>query len=87
MELAADFGQDYKTLLPRMRNSVIRIKDTDYDRLDIACISDLVEAGEPLPVEYCEAEIKGILVGIRRHRLCPKCRFLRLACQRKRPLL
>lgn len=69
VELAADFGQDYKTLLPRMRNSVIRIKDTDYDRLDIACISDLVEAGEPLPVEYCEAEIKGILVGIRRHRL------------------
>ncbi len=70
VELAEDFGQsDYTKLLSRMRNSFIQVKDTDYDRMDIAYISDFVQAGELLPLEYCEPEIRGILIGIRRHEL------------------
>ena len=68
-EVAKDFGKDYGSLLSLMRNSFIQVKDTDYDKLNVAYIRDFIAAGEPLPVEYCEAEIKGILVGIRRHRL------------------
>ena len=68
-ELAADFGTDYNSLLPKIRNSFIQIKDNDYDKLNMAYIYDMVGTGDPLPLEYCEAEIKGILVGIRRHQL------------------
>lgn len=69
-ELAGDFGQeDYTKLLSKMRNSFIQVRDTDYDKLDIAYISDYIEAGGYLPLEYCEAEIRGILIGIRRHAL------------------
>lgn len=68
--LARDFGQeDWSGLLSKMRNSFIQVRDTDYDKLDIAYISDFVRAGDPLPLEYCEAEIRGILIGIRRHEL------------------
>ncbi len=69
VELAGDFGTDYPSLMARMRNSFIQVKDPDYDKLDIAYISDMVEEGDPLPLEYCEAEIRGILIGIRRHQL------------------
>ena len=38
-------------------------------RVNIAYVSDMINAGEALPIEYCEADIKSILVGVRRHRL------------------
>ena len=68
-ELAEDFGKDTQSILKEMRHSFIQIRDTDYDKINIAYVSDFVPAGEPLPVEYCSEEIRGILVGIRRHRL------------------
>lgn len=68
-EVARDFGKDYESLLSLMRNSFIQVRDTDYDKVNVAYIQDFIDAGNPFPVEYCESEIKGILVGIRRHRL------------------
>lgn len=68
-ELASDFGMDCGSLLPMLRKSFIEVKDRDYDRVNIAYVSDMINAGEALPIEYCEADIKSILVGVRRHRL------------------
>ena len=68
-DLARDFGKDCESLMSMMKNSFIEIRDRDYDKLDIAYVSDYVRAGEPLPLEYCAPDIKEILIGIRRHRL------------------
>ena len=67
--LAKDFGKDYETLLPQMKNSFIQIRDTDYGKVNIAYIQDFANTGDVLPLDYCRQEIKGILIGIRRHKL------------------
>ncbi len=68
-ELARDFGKDYESLLGQMKNSFIQIRDTDYGKVNVAYIQDFVDSGDILPIEYCMPEIKGILIGIRRHKL------------------
>ncbi len=69
VELARDFGKDYGSLLPSMRGSFIEERDRLYGKVNVAFVPDIINAGEVLPLEYCEADIKAILVGIRRHRL------------------
>ena len=69
VDLARDFGTDYGSLLSGMRHSFIQMSDIVYDKLNVAYISDFIKAGDPLPLEYCKPEIKGILIGIRRHKL------------------
>lgn len=68
-ELAKDFGTDYGSLLAQMKNSFIQIRDTDYGKVNIAYIQDFANTGDVLPLDYCRQEIKGILIGIRRHKL------------------
>lgn len=68
-EIAADFGMDRESLLRMMRNSFIEVRDKVYDKVNVAYIPYMVDVGEVLPIEYCEADIKSILIGVRRHRL------------------
>lgn len=66
--LARDFGTDYGSLLSVMRNSFIETSD-GYGKVNVAYISAYVSAGDVLPMEYCEEEIRDILIGTRKHKL------------------
>ena len=55
---------------PELRKACAEsILDRVYGKVNVAFVPDIINAGEVLPLEYCEADIKAILVGIRRHRL------------------
>ena len=68
VELAKDFDTDYGSLLSSMRNSFIETTDA-YGKVNVAYISEYVKAGDVLPMEYCENEIREILIGTRKHKL------------------
>lgn len=68
VELAKDFDTDYGSLLSSMRNSFIETTDA-YGKVNVAYISEFVKAGDVLPMEYCENEIREILIGTRKHKL------------------
>lgn len=65
---ARDFGTDYGTLLARRdRDGFIELPG-DGD-VKIGYICDLLPAGRPAPLEYCEDRIKEIIISNRRRDL------------------
>ena len=68
VNLAAEFGVDYVNMLSRKNGSFIEIPDGEGN-LCVACIVEMVKAGDTAPVEFCEENIKDIIISGRKHAL------------------
>ena len=66
--LAAEFGVDYVEMLSRKNGKFIEMPD-GADYLCVACITDMVKAGETAPLDFCEGRIKDIIISGRKHKL------------------
>ena len=66
--LSREFGQDYGTLLSKMKKSFIETEDA-YGKVYVAYISDIKGVGAVPPVEYCYDSIKDIIISARRQQL------------------
>ena len=68
MALAAEFGVDYVQMLSKKNGSFIEIPDNDGN-LCVAFVVDMIKAGENAPLEFCEENIKDIIISVRKHDL------------------
>ena len=68
VNLAAEFGVDYVNMLSRKNGSFIEIPDGEGN-LCVAYIVEMVKAGDTAPVEFCEENIKDIIISARKHAL------------------
>lgn len=68
VNLAAEFGVDYVNMLSRKNGSFIEIPDGEGN-LCVAYIVEMVKAGDTAPVEFCEENIKDIIISGRKHTL------------------
>jgi len=66
--LAAEFGVDYVEMLSRKNGSFIEIPDQEGN-VCVAYVVDMVKAGETAPIEFCEENIKDIIISGRKHAL------------------
>ena len=66
--LAAEFGVDYVEMLSRKNGKFIEMPD-GADYLCVACITDMVKAGETAPLDFCKERIKDIIISGRKHKL------------------
>jgi hypothetical protein len=51
-----------------LRNRFIELKGDDGN-LRVAYVADIVQKGNPAPLEYCEERIKDIILSARKHDL------------------
>ena len=68
VNLAAEFGVDYVNMLSRKNGSFIEIPEGEGN-LCVAYIVEMVKAGDTAPVEFCEENIKDIIISGRKHTL------------------
>ena len=68
VNLAAEFGVDYVNMLSKKNGSFIEIPDGEGN-LCVAFITEMVKAGETAPVDFCEDNIKDIIISGRKHAL------------------
>ena len=66
--LARDLGTDEVSMMSALRNRTIELKGDD-GRLRVAFVVDMVQKGNPAPLDYCEERIKDILLSARKHEL------------------
>lgn len=66
--LAREFGTDYESLLAARRGKEIEMPD-EQGNLRYAYIVEMVPAGAPAPIEYCENRIRDIILSGRKHDL------------------
>ena len=66
--LARDLGTDEVSMMKALRNRFIELKGDDGN-LRVAYVVDIVQKGNPAPLEYCEERIKDILLSSRKHDL------------------
>jgi len=68
VQLAAEFGTDYVTMLSKKKGSMVEMASGD-DRVSVAFIAEMVNAGQAAPLEYCRERIKDIIISGRKHAL------------------
>ena len=68
VNLAAEFGVDYVNMLSKKNGSFIEIPDGEGN-LCVAFITEMVKAEETAPVDFCEDNIKDIIISGRKHAL------------------
>ena len=66
--LARDLGTDEVSMMKALRNRFIELKGDDGN-LRVAYVVDIVQKGNPAPLDYCEEHIKDILLSSRKHDL------------------
>jgi hypothetical protein len=66
--LARDLGTDEVSMMKALRNRFIELKGDDGN-LRVAYVVDIVQKGNPAPLDYCEERIKDILLSSRKHDL------------------
>ena len=66
--LARDLGTDEVSMMSALRNRTIEFKGDD-GLLRVAYVVDMVQKGNPAPLDYCEERIKDILLSARKHEL------------------
>ena len=66
--LARDLGTDEVSMMKALRNRFIELKGDDGN-LRVAYVADIVQKGNPAPLEYCEERIKDIILSSRKHDL------------------
>ena len=66
--LARDLGTDEVSMMKALKNRFIELKGDDGN-LRVAYVVDIVQKGNPAPLDYCEERIKDILLSSRKHDL------------------
>ena len=66
--LARELGTDEVSMMKALRNRFIELKGDDGN-LRVAYVVDIVQKGNPAPLDYCEERIKDILLSSRKHDL------------------
>ena len=66
--LARELGTDEVSMMKALRNRFIELKGDDGN-LRMAYVVDIVQKGNPAPLEYCEERIKDIILSARKHEL------------------
>ena len=66
--LARELGTDEVSMMAALRNRTIELKGDD-GLLRVAFVVDMVQKGNPAPLDYCEERIKDILLSARKHEL------------------
>ena len=65
---ARELGTDEVSMMSALRNRTIELKGDD-GLLRVAFVVDMVQKGNPAPLDYCEERIKDILLSARKHEL------------------
>lgn len=68
ISLAREFGTDYVSMLSKKDGAFIEISD-GHGNENIAFISQMMQAGDTAPLEYCSGRIKDIIINSRKHDL------------------
>lgn len=68
LTIAQDLGTDYRTLMGSVKNAFAEVKD-DGGNLKIAYFVELVPAGSPAPLEFCQDRVRDIILSNRKHEL------------------
>jgi hypothetical protein len=68
LTIAQDLGTDYRTLMGSVKNAFAEVKD-DSGNLKIAYFVELVPAGSPAPLEFCQDRVRDIILSNRKHDL------------------
>lgn len=68
VSLAREFGEDYGSLMVKVKNSIIEAEDS-YGKINIAYILENKGVGQIPPVEYCRARIVDIILSTRKQEL------------------
>ena len=68
LTIAQDLGTDYRTLMGSVKNAFAEVKD-DSGNLKIAYFVELVPAGSPAPLEFCQDRVRDIILSNRKHEL------------------
>ena len=66
--LARELGTDEVSMMSALRNRTIELKGDD-GLLRVAFVVDMVQKGNPAPLDYCEERIKDSLLSARKHEL------------------
>ena len=66
--VSGEFGIDWKALMDSRKNGVAEAKDS-HGNICLAFIPEEIQAGDPAPVEYCERQIRDIILSSRKHDL------------------
>ena len=66
--LARELGTDEVSMMSALRNRTIELKGDD-GLLRVAFVVDMVQKGNPAPLDYCEERIKDILLSARKREL------------------
>ena len=66
--LAREFGTDYGTMLSKLHDSFIEMRE-DRGDLKIAYVLETRKAGTLAPLDYCEDRIRDIIISGRKHGL------------------
>lgn len=66
--VSSEFGVDWKVLMDGRRNGVVEAKDS-HGNICLAFIPEEIPSGKPAPVEYCEPQIRDIILSSRKHDL------------------
>ena len=66
--LARELGTDEETMMKAMKNRFIEFTGGDGN-LRVAYLADIVQKGRPAPLEYCEEQIRDIILSARKHDL------------------
>ena len=66
--VSGEFGKDWKVLMDSRKNGVVEEKDS-HGNICLAFIPEEIQAGKPAPVEYCESQIRDIILSSRKHDL------------------
>lgn len=67
--LAREFHLDHASLLERMdRNGWIEVKDTT-GHTNLAYVTEVAQAGTPVPLEYCSSSIRDMIISMRKQSL------------------
>jgi hypothetical protein len=66
--LARELGTDEVTMMKALKNRFIEFTGGDGN-LRVAYLADIVQKGRPAPLEYCEKQIRDIILSARKHDL------------------
>ena len=68
MTLAREFGTDYNALMSSIKGGWLEKKDTT-GTTSLAYVSEIVREGQLAPLEYCDTEIRDMIISARKQTL------------------
>lgn len=60
---------DYPDVISKMESKRIEMKTSNTNELMVAYVFDMVSAGRAAPLEFCEGQIRDMILNTRKHEL------------------